>query len=705
MNSELPQGPSLQRFVGDSLASGVQICDTAAHIVADAPLKLADKGPGSAAWFREQIDWSRDIVTKDLLPDWEYHARAFCGKVKPPRPEGVRVNISYEKVEQKRHQLLFRLPRLKLKPLPRTVRDAESSGRDLKRAVAIFQEVLTRIGGKHGANLKATMNELIFDVLCPSGIAAAKVGYERYDDGEILVETGAQVPDPMFQQPPGSVLGLMAAPMIAEMGRAPNVIAEKYYASRISPPNLIIPPEFRLSDYNQADFLGHRFPLTKAEVKRRKWTLPPNVSETGDDPDTNRIMKLDRKGQRSGQIWFTELFYFAARVNGSDPHPDRIRRVIFADNVTEPIVHANLKDQKFDPRGRLIGGLRTNPIKVLTLRYVSDYPYPPSDCAITRMQEDELSEFRTQTILHRRRSVPMVGIDVNRILDDKIKDRLTKGNREYCDTVPFDGPPANSMAELARGSYPTENRIAADMIMSDVNRLWALGANQSSVTESGSVTATEVAAIAQATANRLGGEREQVIDFVLAIFEAWGQLVQLYADHEDYVEIIGESGAKEIAAWDKELVQGDHLYEAMPDSSLPPDASADRDLILNRHNLIANSPFVNGEQELREVVEVWGGDPDKLVKTQTPPAPEQPKISLAIKGDDLNPLMPQYQNIVNVLIAAGMPADQLSPTAPPAEPQGPADVIDRERLRMAESDERDGRSPAATALVDTAVSA
>ena len=671
--------------------------------MADA-IKLVDKGPGSAAWFREQIDWSREIVTKDLLPDWEYHARAFCGKVKPPRPEGIRVNISYEKVEQKRHQLFYRLPALKLRALPRSIRDAESSGRDLKKAIAVYREVLTRLVGKHGANTKATMNEVIFDVLCPSGIAAVKVGYERYDDGDILVPTGNQIPDPMYVPQPGAIFGLEMPPTVPEMGRTPNVISEKYYASRISPPNLIIPPEFRLSDYNQADFLGHRFPLTKEEAKRRKWTLPAGVSETSDDPDLNRIMKLERKGQRSGQIWFTELFYYPLRVNGSDRHPDRLRRIIFADGVTDPVLHTNLKDQTFDARGRLIAGLRANPIKVLTLRYVSDYPYPPSDCSITRMQEDELSEFRTQTIIHRQRSVPMVGVDINRIINDKIKARLTEGNRAYCDIIPFDGPPANAMEELARGSYPAENRIAADMILSDVNRLWALGANQSSVTEAGSVTATEVAAIAQATANRLGGEREQVIDFWLSIVETLGQLAQLYADHEDVVEIVGEDGAKHIDAWDRTTIAGDFLYEAVPDSSLPPDGAADRDLALNRYNLLANDPFSNSEQLVRETYEAYGSDPDRLVIVPEP-VTEKPKINLAINGKDLDPSSPQYQNVVNVLTAAGIPAEMAPQAVADADPTGPADVVDRERLRMAESDNRDRRSPSATAMTETAVSA
>src|SRR6185436_13598452 len=51
-----------------------------------------------------------------------------------------------------------------------------------------------------------------------------------------------------------------------------------------------------------------------------------------------------------------------------------------------------------------------------------------------------------------------------------------------------------------------------------------------------------------------------------------------------------------------------------------------------------------------------------LVQPPQPPPPEQPKISIAIRGDDLNPFAPQYGNVVLLLAKANI---QLPPAPPP----------------------------------------
>src|SRR3990167_7932837 len=114
---------------------------------------------------------------------------------------------------------------------------------------------------------------------------------------------------------------------------------------------------------------------------------------------------------------------------------------------------------------------------------------------------------------------------------------------------------------------------------------------------------------------------------------------------------------------------------------MQPDAAADRDLALNRYNLIINDPFANRQEVLRDTIEAMDGDPDRLTSQPAPAQPEKPKINLAISGKDLDPAAPQYQNVVNVLIAAGIPAIP-APAAAPAsaedEPIEPAPVVDRE---------------------------
>jgi hypothetical protein len=195
-------------------------------------LTLPDSGAGSADWWKGQLDWAAEIRKKKLV-DWRINAQAYQDKLTPPIPGGIRVNIEFEKTEQKKHQLFFQVPALKLKPTPRTIRESMTldpttrqpaidpqtgqpmMARDLKKAIAILQEVLTYWLGPKGANTKALMDELIFDVLCPSGIGFAKIGYERYTSGTVPMQVGTQ-PDPNFQQP-GAVLGVAGVAAVPPM--------------------------------------------------------------------------------------------------------------------------------------------------------------------------------------------------------------------------------------------------------------------------------------------------------------------------------------------------------------------------------------------------------------------------------------------------------------------------------------------------------
>lgn len=689
-------------------------------------LPLPAEGVGSLDWWESQTQWSRDISQPLLEQKWRPNIKAYVDEVQAARSEAVRVNIDFEKTEQKKHQLFFRVPVIRLKASPRTMRDAQQAPqpeqppvpgqppaqpqpRDLKAAIRVFEEVLKHEAGEKGINSKPLMDELIFDVLCPAGIAACKVGYERTVQGTVPVQIGTE-PDPNFEPPQASVLGLqpVEVPQVPVMGEAPNIVDERYFASRISPGDLLIPAEFSSKDYNKADWLGHDFDIAVHEAERRGWAIPPEMREKGgnDDFTDTRLVELQHKGRREGQLRCTEIFYYAARVDPKVAHPRKIRRLIFIKGVNEPALHEDLRDQTFDERGRFVKGIDKLPIKVLTLRYVSDSHHPPSDCSISRRTSDELSEFRTQMVVHRRKGVPLRWVNLERIINPKVRDLVEKG--EYYDIIPVEGDGNQTIGEVSRPQYPRENFGISEAIMNDANRLWALGANQSATRETAGTTATEVAAIEKATANRLSGEQEVVMNFWLSIMESIGRLKQLYADREDYVEVVGEEGATLIEAWDKDTIRGEFIYTIQPDSSQKRDTAAERDLALNRYNLLANDPYINRKELVRNTVEVFGGDPDRLLTDPPQPEPEKPRVSASFKGDDLNPSMPQYTNVTTVLRAAGLPAEGLQQPeqpellgpegdgqAPEEGETGPAGVVDRERLRMALADNQDGRAGAA----------
>lgn len=657
-------------------------------------------GAGSPDYWRQQLDWSADVRQKKL-ESWRRNTKAYLDQLKPSDPDGIRVPIEFSKTEQKKYQLFYRLPAIKLRPSARTIRSsypqtpdgqpdfAQAPARDLKKAIAIFREVLTYYVGVKGANTKALMDEIVFDVLCPSGIAFVKLGYERYDNGTVPVQVGWE--DVLNV---GDVLGLSPSAKVPIYEPAPNIVCEQYYASRISPARGLIPAEFMGSDFNLADFLAHDFFILPETAKKRGWNIDGADIKANDKAaivQDDRIMPLEQTGRRTGQVRCREVFYYPYRL-GLHDNPDKIRRLVFVGDNKTPVVHQDFKDQRFDARGKWIGGLKTHPIKVLTLRYVSDMAVPPSDCQITRSQSDELAEFRTQQMRHKRKAIPRLAVNVDAFPNEDAKNKFLRGEH-YGDIPVMGAARLDKVAlEISKPTLPPENAYSENQLKRDIDEAWALGGNASGVKEKGSPTATEIAAIAQATANRLGGEREKCVTFWLSLVESIGSLVQMYADREDYVEIVGEDGAKSIEAWDRDTIAGEFLYEVVPDSSLPPDAAADRDLALNAYNLLANDPFINREQLVRDTASAYGLDPDRLVRVPEPPKEEKPKVSVAIKGDDLNPAMPQYANVTNLLIASGVPGDQMAaqPTQP-TEDTGPSPSVDRERLRMAESDEADKR--------------
>lgn len=657
---------------------------------APARLTLPRDGTGSASWWSDQLDWSADVRQKHLT-DWRTSINAYRDELKAPSEDAIRVNIEYEKTEQKRGQLFFRNPELRLRPHPRTQREASTPDpatgqpRDVRKAVRVFREVLQRLAGPKGVDTKTLIDQNLFDVLT-TGIMACKVGYTRTEDGKIPIQVGEE-PAPGGQ--PGAILGLGAQPMVPVYEPAPNIIHEKYFASRISPARLGMPPDFTDGDYSRdADYLWHDFYVDVADAKRRGWRVPSDLKgSSSNTDDTDRLIPLEAHASRREQLKCREVFCWGSRFYADVKHPLQIVRLVFVHGVEEPVVKEFSTDQKWDPRGRLIGGITSLPIKVKSLRYVSDSPYPPSDCRISRRQGDELSEFRTQQVIHRRKSVPMRWMDLSGIVDEKVKELVKKG--KHYEIIPTDGPGDKFMGEIARAQYPRENNAFIDQLMNDVDRQWALGANQQGIRSKGGTTATEVTAIQQATQTRLAGEQASVIAYWLSIMEHLGQCVQLYADREDYVELVGEQGAKEIEAWDKHTIKGEYLFDIVPDSQAQPDAAADRDLALNRYNLLANDPHINREELVRETVETYGGDPDRLIKPPEPPQQEKPKVSIAIKGEDLIPFAPQYANVVTLLQLSGIDAQMTAAQ----EPTGPAEVVDRERLRMAEADEGDGRSP------------
>src|SRR5262249_46478620 len=131
-------------------------------------------------------------------------------------------------------------------------------------------------------------------------------------------------------------------------------------------------------------------------------------------------------------------------------------------------------------------------------------------------------------------------------------------------------------------------------------------------------------------------------------------LLQLFADQQEFVEIIGQDGAKRLSAWDKTSIAGEFVFDVLPDSSAQPDAAAELQKHIKTYELLARDPQVNRVELLRKIAEEAGYDPTRLIVSQPPPhGPEPAKIAFTIKGEDLDIGRPEFPIVLAVLRQSG----------------------------------------------------
>lgn len=611
------------------------------------PLPLPAEGFGSFAWWQDAIE----AATKkrdEKLPGMKKNVQRYLGEY-AGSPDDVHVNVDFYNTEQKKAQLFFRTPDMQL-----TAKRPECVG-----AVPVFQAVLNHYLGPQKTNVAAMMDESLFDLLCPAGLRACKIGYEATEDGQVLIQVGMKPGAPM----PGTVLGINT-PMVPDLQPAPNVIAERYFADRISPAALLIPKPFHGSDYDKAPWLGFDFVQDLAIAKRLRW-VPEDFSGSGEDK-----YKLVDDAQGDGGrpiVIGKEIWYRASVFDSTAKHPERFRQLLLIDGLTAPAVHRDSPYQRFDPQtGKFLGGMKGNPIDVGALRYVSDTAYPPSDCTISRGQVDELSEARTQMQKQRRRSLPLRWFDRNRV-DPTDVDRLKRADIQGY--VPLDGNGNEIIGEAARAEYPRENFAIINVIQQDVDKEWSLGSNQNGVTEDTVRSATELSIIQTNTNVRLDYERTKLLGQVIRIAEKIGSLIQLFADQEDYIEVVGAEGEKRLEAWDKTRIQGEFAYSAKPDSAQRLDASQDRKLFNEYLNFNAKNPNMNLLELTRIGAEKYNYDPARLIQQPQPAGPPPPNVSVRITMDDV--VGPASAIAIECLQQGGF---KLSPQAVAAAAAGQARV-------------------------------
>lgn len=543
--------------------------------------------------------------------------------------EQILVNKDYPRSRQLLAQLMFRVPEVQAKPLH------PDSRQIAPYAAAGINQTLRNMAAW------ATIEECMTDAIVPSGIGVSEIEYEA------ITQTVDMKPAAHVNTPDDVFAGLVESGA-AEYEKVTAPTYECYSWRRISPELFLSPVDFDGLRWDEAPWIGVRFCMPAVEAKRIYKLSKDEVKQVmGKQPQR---LQDDQPESSYEKVWGYKLYYRAAFYDEKATHKDQIRKLVYFDGLDKPVVHEDYQAQRIE-QGKVFG-VRRYPIRVLTKVFVPGRPIPPSDVTISRPQVKELEQSRTLQMTQRRRNIPVRGYDVNAV-DESVESALQQGIVQ--DWIPFNGPGQNSIWEIAKSAIPRENFEYDRVLERDLSEQWGVGPTQLGQETPGETTATESQALATASNVRLDYDRTKVLRWFIEAAEVVHGLLQMYADADDYTEMIGEDGAKSLVAWNKSHMRGWFQLEARPDSALRLDAAADRAQALNLYQLLRRDEMIIPRGLLEEVIRTHNMNPDRVLLPQPPqPQPERPSVSFRFSGEDMDPTRPSAQMVYAILEQTGM---------------------------------------------------
>jgi len=602
-----------------------------------APLPV--EGFGSLSWFRDQIEAAEDKI-KRYEKAWKQNIASLTNKPLSmvPAKDTVIVPIDFANVEQKKAQLYFQNPDVQLTPAPGHEAQAD--------AIQAFTALLNETLSADGVDAETMMEEMLTDVLCPSGIGVTVIGINITQDGMKPVQVGEE-PDPT--QP---VVDPMNPPMRPVMQDAPNIIHQEYFWDRVSPLYALIPERFTGSNFDKAPWVGYKFEMDTSLAKRTLGLSDEEAKSAGDEPQ--RLNDDEKpKGHDTDVVYGYVISYQGSYCNEQVVNPGEIWRLVLVKGVDRVIKH-DRPYQKYAPDGRTLVGLRGHFIHIYTPRYVSDSAIPPSDVSMSRHQVDELSKGRSQMIQQRDRAKPMRQINIT-MVDPEQAAKIRHGEIQDVLFATTSDPIAQ---EIAHAQFPRENFEFNRIIKSDISETWAMGNSQRGNAEETRRTATELSIQERNSDTRLEKERKRLLKWYLRGCEKLGGLIQLFEDERETVEVIGQDNQQKLMQWDLKALPLRFVCKAKLDTMVRVDSASQFKQDLDLYQMTANDPHMNRVELLTSMVRKRGYDPAKVIQANLqPPGPKPPAMSFAFKGEDLNPAMPQFAIVQQILGMGGVQID------------------------------------------------
>lgn len=541
----------------------------------------------------------------------------------------LNTNRDYTLVERKKADLFFQRPDVTAIPSPLM----EGQEALLDTHTKILNEKL----GLDGVNAKLLVHRVLFDVLCPSGTGWTKMGYESVT---------APVPEPAPQ--PGAILGLGANSAPAPI---PVPIYEQCFWTHFSPKQGLVPYEATSTDFESWPWIGYEFEMPLRMAKRKGW-VPPTFEGSGQSSEIHFDYGL--KGSTpEAMVRGVELFYKSALYREDRLHPLHQTQLVLIDGLETPAVHQDCPYQTLGPTGELTpDSLIGWPIHPLALHMMTDTPYVPSNCTISRPLANELNRFREQMVLQRDSQV-IVAVYNTDVMPTEAVQKAVKAPLNGLIGIPgeaFTGE--GPFKQIERSPYPRENFQTNDYIDNDIARTWALDSNQQGVQSGEGQTATE-AQLTQGNANsRQGVDRGFVLDWYIKGVTKYSSLTQRFLPVMDAAKIVGQDKAQAWDGWRKQ-VPAALAFTAMPDGALQSDLAWERKRAMDEYTFFANDPFINRQELLKQLLPRLHYS-QNIIQTQPPEkGPDTPSVSFAVKAENLDPLSPSYGNIYQVMTQLG----------------------------------------------------
>lgn len=617
-----------------------------------------------AAWWG-RVDRALE-ARKPHEDRWEKLLKAYL----PPTGDGadmgaINSNIHFRNTEQKKDTIYFRDPTLTLiplEPLKDGIQGPDGKTYTAEDVVSIKQAVLSKLLGRDGVNLKRLAGELLFDILQPGGMAFSVIGYERD-----LVEVDQDVLDPMTGLPTG------------ETQKVPVPIFEEWRWDHLSLKKGLIPHDFRSLRFDRAPWLGYKF-TSPLEQAKREYKLPDDfaANATSDTATFKATSSGKDDGTTTPMVEGVVIWYYASQFDPSVTHRQLMRRLVLIKGLTDRAAkHTKSPYQTLDPDGRLSkDSMIGNPIHIFTLRDLSDSAYLPSDAAMTDPLVRQENTWASQDIALRDANIPRF------LYDDSLAEAIKKlQTATVGEGAPVESGKLQQGIEKLIATLPKLEKAAADVqgraaIRQMIAETLGLGANQGGSVNDKVLSATEISSANQTAGIRTKAEQGRFMDDLLAGVRKFDALVVRFADTEDYVTWEGQNGAKRMAQWNGKMLAARMAYDIVPDSQLDVDMAQKRAAHVQYANLTMNAPETNRLEALREMARDFGKDPSKMVQQPPPKQPEIPTPNISIASADLNPLLPQYANVYQVLTQQGIknlvppnPMALLNQPPPPIEDQ------------------------------------